>query len=785
MSIDIQVLSSTLLNFIQAQMQDSFNTTCLPSFGSNYVDHVDVTGATAAIVPAGAEFTLPVDVYAVDMAMLQASVNGTPTGATSPKGSASIVLTLSITGTTLTLACTDVTFNKALSSWFGSAAGLVALEIKAQIGTVGSADLSPIFSSLGLPLPTTSGIAQSGTSLFIQFDASGSPIDNLQTGQDWCLFVDSTTMQNVASASVDSALSTVSLITSHTTSATWAPSGTVPQVNVAVAGKVTVPDPLDGSFYMNLSIDFSLQPLIPFPDTELLETVTWSWDAQTGYGPANVDEVQKVAAVLNPASFGGTQIGPNQVNLLVTPPLAYGAFSLSQSLPTLSLSGAIFEYGSVVGLTTGMVLGGAVTGIPTADTKIVTFEVYPFAEDFAFFEYCQGGSGNPTLDNVIAEASATYSDAGKLCAVSFLSPSNSVGAHPKLDLSLYLGLSPPSGTVTVTGNISFWFDGLVSLAVNSTGQPIEILVQTTRGVRIISFGMAPKPEVDSHGDVTNLSRIEVDNCPSAVDPWYQVFHAYNPLWSVDPPESWVDSLDQVAMFESSIITVGDLPAGELVTFNQPVDGGLTIVSAALDGLAIVPALLAVRSFNEQAAMMRANRSTLGELLISATLFQRVVSLQTPGAVSHQLTGDSNQAEVTTRFADGSAQTVLINGLGVSLLAGNQAGVSLPSTKRNLATTGTSTVAATASSWSIDIPGLVKILSVPGFERAPLAVAKLSDGTHLVLSRNSNGAVRVAGFVPRWPDMPPVSGNWAISSAAGDRIAVFRVRRIASSKCSCE
>ena len=44
---------------------------------------------------------------------------------------------------------------------------------------------------------------------------------------------------------------------------------------------------------MNLSIDFSLQPLIPFPDTELLETVTWSWDAQTGYGPANVDEVPK------------------------------------------------------------------------------------------------------------------------------------------------------------------------------------------------------------------------------------------------------------------------------------------------------------------------------------------------------------------------------------------------------------------------------------------------------------------------------------------------------------
>jgi hypothetical protein len=86
--------------------------------------------------------------------------------------------------------------------------------------------------------------------------------------------------------------------------------------------------------------------------------------------------------------------------------------------------------------------------------------------------------------------------------------------------------------------------------------------------------------------------------------------------------------------------------------------------------------------------------------------------------------------------------------------------------------------------SVDILGLVKILTIPGFEKAPIAVAKLSDGTYLALSRHADRSLLVAGLVSRWPDMPPVSGRWAISASIGDRIGVFTVRRTESPTCSC-
>jgi hypothetical protein len=85
---------------------------------------------------------------------------------------------------------------------------------------------------------------------------------------------------------------------------------------------------------------------------------------------------------------------------------------------------------------------------------------------------------------------------------------------------------------------------------------------------------------------------------------------------------------------------------------------------------------------------------------------------------------------------------------------------------------------------LNLPGLVKVLSVPGFETAPVAVAQMSDGTYLVVEREASGAIRVAGLVPRWPDIPPVSGGWAISSATGDRVAVFTVRSAAQTCCCC-
>jgi NADPH-dependent ferric siderophore reductase len=50
----------------------------------------------------------------------------------------------------------------------------------------------------------------------------------------------------------------------------------------------------------------------------------------------------------------------------------------------------------------------------------------------------------------------------------------------------------------------------------------------------------------------------------------------------------------------------------------------------------------------------------------------------------------------------------------------------------------------------------------------------------------DGSIRVAGMVARWPDMPAVSGAWAISASKGDRIAIFAVRkRNVPQQCCCK
>jgi hypothetical protein len=780
MAVDIQVLSSVLLREMQTQLQQSFNTTCFPPFDAYYVDHVDVTSGTTSVTSTGAvEFTLPVDVWIVNQTALLASANGTPS---TTIGTASIILTLTISGTTLQLACTQVTFGIVLLTLFGPAAGFVEVGIKSSIPTV-STDLNSIFSGLGISPPSTSAITLFEGSLFISFDASGAPVNNLQSGQEWCIFIDATTMQNLSAAKVNHTLGGISLITSHTTTAEWAPSGTVPIVKVTVTGKVTIPDPFSGSFRMYLEIQFGIEAIpalvdhVPVLDLVLTELVSWAWVPETGQESVNAKEAAEVLTQFNSTGFGGTVISSFPYAGLNVG----GQFLLQSTLPTLSLGNAAFGYSSPVGLATGMVLGGLVTGIVTPAKSLVKFDVNQFSGNFTLLDYCMTGPQFPSLANVTATASASYSGASKLCAVTQISPSPST-----FDLSPYLGVSPGPGTITDTGWIVLQFNGVISQILAKTGEPIEFLVQTAGGVRVINLGMAPTPQIGILG-VTNVSYVYVHDCPippTAVDPWYQVFQSFNPLWNVDPPDSWVDSLEQVAAFEASIITIAGLQPGEIVTFNQPIEGGLTVVSADLNGLAVLPTVLAVRTVDERAVLSRANRAVLGTPAVTYALFERVATLNTPGAVSHQISGGFEDAVITTIFQDGSIQNVLVCQLGVSRPFPNQPAPDASTVSAN-GRTPASALRAPGSGWSVEIPGLVKVLTVPGHEDAGIAVAKLSDGTYRVLSRQTDGSVRVAGLVPRWPDMPPVFGRWAISSGSGDRVAVFKLRRAAFPKCSCD
>ncbi len=75
----------------------------------------------------------------------------------------------------------------------------------------------------------------------------------------------------------------------------------------------------------------------------------------------------------------------------------------------------------------------------------------------------------------------------------------------------------------------------------------------------------------------------------------------------------------------------------------------------------------------------------------------------------------------------------------------------------------------------NLPGLVALHPVPGFEGSGLQVAELEDNTYVAVVEEF-GQLRAIGTLPAWPHMPPAGDAWAISASSGDRVAVFAVTR---------
>jgi hypothetical protein len=239
-------------------------------------------------------------------------------------------------------------------------------------------------------------------------------------------------------------------------------------------------------------------------------------------------------------------------------------------------------------------------------------------------------------------------------------------------------------------------------------------------------------------------------------------------------------MEEVVTFGSSLIELNGLQPGELVTFNQPEDGGLAVFSASQSGRVTVPVVQPVRSFDASAVLSRVNREPLGATGQTTMLFERIATLNTPGALSHQLIADANHAVVRSSYIDRTEDT-LIDSLGiVRNLGQQQIGSHAPVGRQP----GTSAGPETQRDPRLAVPGVLGLRSIPGFEQEPICAGELDDGTFLVLTQEQDGSVRVGGTLPRWPDMPPVSARWAISSSKGDRVAVFTVRQVAPAAQRC-
>ena len=161
----------------------------------------------------------------------------------------------------------------------------------------------------------------------------------------------------------------------------------------------------------------------------------------------------------------------------------------------------------------------------------------------------------------------------------------------------------------------------------------------------------------------------------------------------------------------------------------------------------------------------------------SVIFQRTAILNTPGALSHTLTGTSTSAKIVTTFPN-RVEITEVTRYGSQLLSSEDTGPS-DNAKPILTTTD-------KHHCPPEIPGLVKVHAVPGFEESSISVAELKDGTHRSFVRDKSGKLQITGIIPQWPHIPPVSGPWAISSTTGNRVVVFAVtaNSQASPSCSC-
>ncbi|GEM_PF-4055681 len=763
-SINLEISKSVLLSLVRGNAQQTLDTTCIaPVAVANdtiFVDHADVTNVTLTVPqPSAAQFAVQVGALLVTRTAVMASPNGVPAGVAAPLV---ITLQLTINGTVLSLACTDV---EPSSGPFASA----AQQIKQSIGTVATVDFATLFSQLGLGTPSTSTIGETNDTLLIRFDPAGPAVNHRQPGQDWCLFIEAPTIVSLIQTKLSpvNAALTSRGATGVADQINWAPHGTTPHVDTRITFAYPVPDPFVLFATISIGSDFVLTHGISASTHQEVTDldIICSWDLSVDLGALNflagdIANIAKTAIAngLNPASFGAVASGPDQ-------------FSFDEALPVMAFGGGVLGYSSVVGLADGMALGGPVTGILTASVATIAFDLAQFPTDFTLWVDCQNGGKPPsaTLANVSVSAQVSYAGAGKLCSVDIVSPQG-----PPISLTSSIDISPGVGTITDSGSISIKLSSVAAAALATGGQPVRLLVKTARGVRLVDLGTPPSPQL-ANGLVVNVVVQRINDCPSGVDPWYKFFHMYNPIWGVDGGPDAGGQVERSSMFESSLVRLAGLQPGELIVFEMPANGRRAVFTAPASGELVIPIMLTMRSFDERAGLLRVNRQPLQIASVTTMLFERVAAFATPGALSHTLQGDSGRALLTTSYAD-RTQTILMDELMVPRTVGRKAG-------GIEAIMGEEKATPTTNGWKLDLPQVAAIHPVIGFENSDVAIAQMTDGSYLALQRGENGTAKVTGVVSSWPHMPPVSGRWAISSGTGDRVILYRMCAIAM-PCNC-
>jgi hypothetical protein len=729
MAAELQIRRDVFQKLLTRMVQQRIGSACLGSLQGVYIDHIDVAPDQVIFAQAASaiDVSLPLNVFLVERQQVLAAPNGVPQGVLTPQGTVTVTLELAIFGQSLELRYKGLKLGSLDAILTPDQLAALESKVQSSLQPLPNQDLRPSLAQLNLN-PTASNIELTSTAVTIRFDSTSSAT-RLDAAQAWGLFLDGATLEQMVVNGFRNAQIPPGLTATFTPH--WQPQGTLPHIDIDMRIKSDLPNPLAG--YADIIGLIRCDLSVANSGTSLRTTVHWKvssvelytdfpgfleWAAEAFIKEVVLPYVNgKVIEAFDPAMFGGTRVDDH-------------TFTIDKPLAPLRFAGARFVYQDALALPDGMTLGGPVylpsdPGFALIDPAIRTFNKLDTPAVFGCLSFVPK---NVTIDQVTASAGVVVNSLGgtKICGFELL-PADSF-------LRTFISNNETDLAIKIP-----------AVYTSRYTQPIQILLQTSRGVRLFDLGIPPKPIVDDKGQVTNVVVQYIDTC-NYIDPevwrWLIGPHLIDILEVTQPgfddgpgipPIDWGGFLEGVSGFGLRVFTFRDLMPGELITVKS--SSHFATVSANPQGEVRVPMVVPLAKISRDmgsVVVTRLNRQPLkGHLQFDTAMFL-CEHILPPGDVIN-IDVALRHTRITTRREDAFEQHE-ISALGVQSFQ-----LEYFSPKREQ-----------ISSMPLlekmnSLAGVNSVFAVPGFGHLPLALATTSDDT-LILDIMNEGEGRVAGVL---------------------------------------
>jgi hypothetical protein len=628
-------------------------------------------------------------------------------------------------------------------------------------------------------------------SMVVEYDAGGAVGNRLGGGQEWGLFIDVQPALDLGLGKLPAALRS-GLVSS---SAAWAPDGTVPRVHAQVELDVGL-----FSFKAPLDIRLSLLPAAPGqPSARLRADVTWDIevDAMTimgipvavllklaGFpGMAAVLASEGFAEVLELGLDGVAELADKDIEKAFVQAGAqrtgHRSYAFEQALPALAMFGVELRPLSLLASGAGMTLGGVVR-VQAVSREPMQLGVNRFGLPFFPTNCRKSGGVRPKVraDQVRYGAGVHFHEMGRFCWARLM-PHDPVAAaliEPRLD-----------GTTAATDGFGFHLDLQEASTLHSD---VRLLVRTSRGTRVVDLGRPMQAVLDEEGNVTNVAGY-LPNCLtySTEDKHSLIFGddddtlltrddlvrpMEEPDWALQVQNGWG--------IEVQLVAVTGLEPGETVVYESPTHR--VQVAADRDGRVLLPGFAPLGAHVTPARLQRLGQ---GPLTRDEVRLVGGMSLQGGGVLRPLTDGDDFADEGGLHRRPDWRMALDAMSVGAVRLAGlrsqppapgNQAAINPQPLPPGLDALNPQPLPPEPPQAdhplvrAIGLRDVHAVHAVPGAKPGQLAIAVMKDGRKLVLDGSADRP-RVAGTF-EGPIGRVVVGDGFAVAPAGGQLRLFEV-----------